>query len=197
MAVTPLTTLSDYIKALGRAYVYVGSTATAGGMAILGATEGEVQVDESFKYNDLKAPEWTGDALHESDVDGAALKVTVPLIMGDPNLYIKINPLGVKGGGRSKPTPVTTTTVLLLPFSEIDASLAFAAGAWTPATPPVHAVWMWRARVMPGKYGFKHADGGKVIREVTFEAMFDDTKPEDHKLYTMGDPDDAGITFEL
>lgn len=193
MAINALTGLANYIKALGQAYVYIGATTPAGSLVSLGATEGEIQVEETFQYNDLKAPEWTGDAVHARKLDGQHIKVTVPIIMGDSALYTKIHPLGVKGGGRSKPTAVVPTTLLLAPFSEVDPSLAYNGTVWTPAA-PVHAVWIWKAIPTPGRYGFKHGDGGKVIREITFEAMFDDTKPEGQKLYSIGDPAAQGVT---
>lgn len=196
MAINALTGLANYIKALGQAYVFVGTTASTGGLTSLGATEGEIQVEETFKYNDLKAPEWTGDAVHARKLDGQHIKVTVPIIMGDAAQYAKIHPLGVKGGGRSKPIAVVPTTLALVPFSECDPSLAYNGTVWTPAA-PVHAVWIWKAIPTPGRYGFKHADGGKVIREISFEAMFDDTRPEGQKLYSIGDPVAQGVTSFL
>lgn len=193
MSLNPLTSLSNYIRALGQAYVYVGSATVSSGLAALGATEGEIQIEETFKFNDLTAPEWTGDTPHDRKIDGQHIKITVPLIFGDPSVYSKIYPDGTKGGGYSKPQAVIPTTLVIMPFSDIPSSLSYNGTVWAPAA-PVHAVWMWKAVPTPGRYGFKHDNGGKVIREIVFEAMFDDTKPEGQKIYTIGDPVTQGVT---
>lgn len=193
MAISAISGLSNYIRSMGKCYVFTGSATVTGGLTALGATEGEVQVEETFKYNDLTAPEWTGDAIHARDLDGQNIKITVPIIMGDPTLYNRISPIGVKGGGRSKPTPVTTTTLLLMPVKELTSTMSLSGSTWTP-TVPIHAVWLWKAVPMPGRWAFKHGDGGKVIREVVFEPLFDDTKPEGQKLYSLGDPVGQGVT---
>lgn len=186
MSVTPLTSLANYIKSIGTAYVYTGDLLTTGGLAVLGATEGELGVDEQFQMNNLTAPEWTGEAIHESNIDGSSIEVTVPLIMGDSALYDKISPYGTAGGGYSKPTPVVETGVFIVSRKEVpDAGLSLAGGTWAP-TAPLHYVIIPRAYIMPGRFAFKHQDGGKVIREVTIRAMFDDTRPEGGKLYTYG-----------
>lgn len=190
---TALSGISNYIKSMGQAYVFTGSATVAGGLVPLGATEGEIHVEETFKYNDLKAPEWTGDAVHARDLDGQNVKIKVPLIMGDTTIYDKLSPVGVRGGGRSKPTAVTTTTLVLVPLKEYNGPIGYNGTVWTPAAPQ-HWVWLWKAVPMPGKYGFAHANGGKIIREIDFEPLFDDTKPEGQKLYSIGDPTTQGVT---
>lgn len=196
MSLNPLTSLSNYIKALGQAYVYVGNPLATSGLAALGATEGEISVEESFDYNDLTAPEWTGKTVHTRMLDGQNVKITIPLIFGDPTIYAKIFPAGVKGGGRSKPTAVTTTSLVLMPFTDIPSTLSYNGTTWAPAA-PVHAVWLWRAVPTPGKYGFAHPNGGKIIRSIVFDALFDDTKPEGQKIYTLGDPVAQGVATLL
>ena len=193
MSISPLTNLSTYIQAIGTAYIYIG-TFTSGGLDPLGPTEGEISVDESFQYNDYTLPEWTGEALHNRDVDGASLAITAPMILGDTTLYDKLNPLGQAGSGYSRPQPVVTTSVLIVPRNQVpDAGLSLTAGVWAPAAPD-HCVFIWKATVEPARYAYRHQEGGKVIREVTFRPMFDDTMPEGYKLYTIGDPIAQGIT---
>jgi hypothetical protein len=191
---SPIGNISAYVSALGKAYVYVASDPTnAASWALLGLTEGEVQADEKFMFNDLKLPEWTGDAVHERMIDGQDIVITIPLIWGDATLYDKIAPSGSKGGGRSRPQSVTTKTVLIIPTKEVSTGLSYDGATWTP-TAPNHAIWLHKASFEPGSYAFKHGDGGKVIRQVGVHPLFDDTKPEGQKLYTIGNPAAQGIT---
>lgn len=191
--ISPISDLSTYIQSIGTAYVYVADDPTvAESWELLGITEGELTVDEQFQYNDFKLPEWTGDAVHERNVDGQSISINVPLIWGDPTLYDKVAPLAVKGGGRSRPAAVETKAVLIIPRVEVGDGLEYDGAAWSPAAPE-HAIWLHRACFAPGQYAFKHADGGKIIRTVTIMPMFDNTKPEGQKLYTIGDPTTQGI----
>lgn len=190
----PVTSLSTYVKALGVAYLYSTATPTvAGSWALLGITEGDIAVNEKFHPNDYKLPEWTGDAVHERNIDGQTVDITAPLVWGDATLYDTLAPLGAKGGGRSAPTAVVTRSVCIIPRFEVGTSLGYDGTSWTPAA-PAHAIWIHRATFLPGAYSFRNADGGKVMRHLTIEAMFDDTKPEGQKLYTIGDFATQGIT---
>ena len=97
---TPITSLSAYINAIGKAYVFSAVDPTsAASWQLLGITEGEIMVTETFKYNDFTLPEWTGDAIHERDIDGQHLVCQVPLIWGNADLYDKVAPSGARGGG--------------------------------------------------------------------------------------------------
>ncbi len=194
MSMNPVSSLSTFIQAVGQAYVYITSTPTvAGSWALLGVTEGDIGLDEKYKFNDYVVPEWTGDTIHKRNVDGQTIQVTVPLIWGDSALYDSVSPTGSKGGGRSAPVPVSTKTVAIVPLTEVSTGLSYNGTSWAPAA-PVHALWIPRATFEPGNYAFKHADGGKVIRTITIHGMFDDTQPENHKVYTIGDFAAQGIT---
>jgi hypothetical protein len=75
----PVTNLAQYVKSIGKAYVYVAADPTStGSWALLGITEGDIVVDEKFQYNDYKLPEWTGDAVHYREIDGQDIHLTVP-----------------------------------------------------------------------------------------------------------------------
>lgn len=190
----PVSSISGYVSALGKAYIYVASDPTnAASWALLGLTEGEVQADEKFMFNDFKLPEWTGDAIHSRDLDGQDITMTIPLIWGDATLYDKVAPSGAKGGGRSKPMAVVTKTVLIIPTKEVGTGLTYDGASWTPSAPN-HAIWLHKATFEPGSYAFKHGDGGKVIRQIGVRPLFDDTKPEGQKLYTIGNVIAQGIT---
>jgi hypothetical protein len=59
------------------------------------------------------------------------------------------------------------------------------------------SVWIWRGYFMTPPIVFRHGDGGKAVETVTFRGMHDATKPENHKVYTIGDPEDAGIVLDV
>jgi hypothetical protein len=194
MALNPVTSLANYVKAIGKAYIYAASDPTStGSWALLGVTEGDIVVDEKFQYNDFKLPEWTGDAIHLREIDGQDITITLPLHWGDSALYAKVAPSGVKGGGRSKPQAIVTYTVGIVPFSEVGSGMTFNGTVWAPAA-PVHAIWLHKATFEPGQYQLRHGEGGKVIRSVIVRPLFDSTKPEGQMLYTVGDFNAQGIT---
>jgi hypothetical protein len=194
MSVTPVTSLSTYAKAIGKAYVYVASDPTSAvSWQLLGITEGDIAVEEKHQFNDYTLKEWTGDAVHQRNVDGSSIHINVPLIWGDETLYDTLSPTGAKGGGRPAPIAVVTKTVLVIPITEVGTGLTFDGTTWTAAAPK-HAIWLHKASFEPGTYAFKHAEGGKVIRTIGIMPLFDDTKPSGQMLYTIGDPAAQGIT---
>jgi hypothetical protein len=194
----PVNGLSAFVTAIGKAFVYVATDpTTASSWSLLGLTEGDVGVDEKFNFNDFKLPEWTGDAIHARTVDGQDITVSVPLIWGDGNLYDTLNPVGLRGGGRARPTAVVTRTCLIIPVSEIGNGLENSTGltsGYVGGAAPVHAVWIHKATFEPGQYAFSNKDAGKTLRSITVHAMYDDTRPDGQKLFTIGDPFAQGIT---
>lgn len=200
-------TLAEALRAIGRAFVYAGDATTADGLTLLGQTEGEIGHEEIETYNDLTLPELTGDAVHDRKVLQGGARVTLPLIIGPAvdgsddgsAIYAKISSLGSgDGGGYAEQQDAVTTTLLVIPESEVpDAGLEFTAGAWNPDEPPVHAVWLWKAVPEVSQMNFRHGEGGKIIREVPFLTLFDDDQPSGHKLWTRGDPDAHGVTIEI
>lgn len=187
MAITPLT-LTAALQQMGVAQVFVGSPLVANGMLNLGMTEGDISFEPLYTMNELTAPEWTGAVAHQATVTPGKVILKIPLIMGDPLLWPKITPNAHAGSGYSSPQQVVPTTVLVIPITELGTSLAYSGTAWTPTGTLKNAVWLWKAFPTPGPVGFKYAGGGKVITEVTFTAMFDFTKPEGQKVYSIGDP---------
>lgn len=187
--IAPLT-LQSALQSIGVAQVFVGDPMKAGGggMLNLGATEGTITFTPTETMNELTAPEYTGGVAHQATVVPGAITIAVPLIMGDASLFAKITANGKQGGGFSSPQPVLPTTVLVVPITELGAGLAYASGAWTPPGTLKNAVWLWRAFPTMGPMPFAYANGGKVITTVTFHAMFDASKPEGQKVYSIGDP---------
>lgn len=199
--ITPFT-LTAALAAMGVAEVFLGDPMTASGMTSLGAVEGTITVNAPQTMNPLTAPELTGEVPHQTTIVFGAVNVTVPAILGDPAIWAKISPTGKKSGGNSIPQKVLETSVLIIPRSEVGGGLEWdvpgtqwqrtagngvlaAVGA---AAAPKNAVWLWRAYATFGAMPYSYGNGGKVITEVVFTAMFDATKPEDHKIFTIGDP---------
>lgn len=202
-------TLTAALQAIGNAQVFVGDPFTANGLVALGAKEGAVRVEVNEQFNDLTAPELTGPAVHERTLMGVNVRVTVPLILGDPAVYAKISPTGAKGGGSSTPQATVKTSVLVIPDQEVAGGLANAtgatagwvrtagngvAGATATDAAPKHAVWLWRASAETPSRSFTYENGGKMIVEVTFQTFFYAANPEGQKVYTVGDPTAQGIT---
>jgi hypothetical protein len=202
-------TLTEALQAIGNGQVFVGNPLIAGQMVALGAKEGAVTVEIEEQFNDLTAPELTGPTVHQRTLMGVNARVTIPVILGDTALYAKISPVGSRSGGWSSPQATVPTSVLVIPNQEVGGGLENATGltgGWTrtagngvaggsgAGVAPVHAVWLWRAVPGTPARGFSYENGGKIITPVTFQAMFDATKPEGHKVYTVGDPTAQGIT---
>jgi hypothetical protein len=197
-------TLSEAIAAIGVAEVFIGDPMTDDGMISLGATEGTIEFTPTQAMNPLTAPELTGNVPHQAVATLDQVMIKCSVILGDPDLYAKISPWGAKGGGHSNPQKVAETSVLLIPRGEVGGGLDWDAGAGTPQwvrtagngvaaatgaqAAPVNAVWLWRAYPMFEALPFQYGNGGKILVPVTFTAMFDATKPEGHKVYTIGDP---------
>jgi hypothetical protein len=193
--------LQSALRAIGKGYVFVGDPFTSGatGLKPLGATEGEIKVAFNQEFNDLKYPEYTGPAVHERKLTGENVVVTFPLILGDPDLWDDVSPTRSNGGGFSSQQSVRTTSLVIFPEPEIRSGLSYTAGAagaagtWSPAAPR-NAVWIWKGHFVRPGVSYKQADGGKVVSETTFQALFDPTRPDGHRLYTIGDPAAHGIT---
>lgn len=198
MPVTPFS-LTQAIAAIGVAEVFTGDPLTAGGMTSLGAVEGTITFNAPENVNKLTAPELTGDVAHSAVVTPGEITVTVPLIISSAAQWAKISPRGKASMGNSIPQGVTTTSVLIAPRAEIGGGLAWSTqwtrtagngvtGATGAGAAPVNSIWIWKALPTFPSVPYSFGNGGKVIVEVTFTAFFDATKPEDHKVYTIGDP---------
>lgn len=197
--------LSAALLAIGVAEVFIGDPLVSDGMVSLGATEGTIEVTATQSTNELMAPELTGNVAHAATATLDQVSIKCSLIMGDPDLYEKISPWGAAGGGHSIPQQVATTSVLLIPRAEVGGGLEWdplvvpaikwvrTAGngvlaATEAAAAPVNAVWLWKAFPTFGAMPFQYGNGGKVMVEVTFKAMFDASKPEGQKVYSIGNP---------
>lgn len=199
MAVSPFS-LAQAIASIGVAQVFVGDPMTTGGLTVLGATEGNITFNAPENMNELMAPELSGEAPHQAVVTPGKVTVTVPLILSNPAQLLKISPRGKASMGNSAPQQVVATSVVIMPLIELGGGLTNAtttytrtagngvAGATGAGAAPQYTIWIWRAVPTFPSLPFQFSNGGKIIVEVTFTAFFDGTKPEDHKIYTIGDP---------
>lgn len=205
-SLTPFT-LTDALKAIGVAQVFVGDPllvpGTAGALAVLGATEGNITFNPAFEYNPLTAPEITGGVNHQSTTTLGNVTISVPIILGDPALYAKVTPTKTVGGGFSFPQKVKETSCLIIPLAELGGGLVYTTAPtpqWTrtagngvaaatgAGAAPQSAIWLWRCYISHGELPYSYGNGGKVITTLTITGMYDATKPEGHKVYTIGDP---------
>lgn len=177
----------------------------------LGFTEGPVSVEMNETFNELTLPEYTGDAPHKRFVQGEAPVATIPLFTADPALRAILSPTGGASGGRRRQQPVKEYTLVVLPeelfldpatdFQE-DLVLAANGTSWTLGGVALsaekdrllnQAVWLWRGAFTKPPIRYQHEEGGKSVDEVTFSTMYQVAAPNGHRLYTIGDPYDAGI----
>jgi hypothetical protein len=196
-------TLATAIRRMGPADIFIGNPLVVSSMLSLGKLQGDRRATLEYSENTLKMEEWTGDIAHDAIVNVSKAEIAGQLVLNGEGATVwpKINPLGSNAGGASQFTRASTTGVLLIPRSELGASLRYdtvntrwerteedgtvVTGA---AAAPVHAIWLWKARVKHGAVPYSFADGGKSMVDVTFEGQFDDTKPEGSKVFHIGDP---------
>jgi hypothetical protein len=200
--------LTTKLPSIGSAEVLIGDPYTASGLESLGLTEGDITAEVTFSENALTADEWTGAVPHEVETMVENAIIRVPVIVTNDDLYERIHPTGTKSGGWSAPQFVQEFSTVLIPRKQLGASLANTTGltagwvrlagngvlgATAADASPTHATWLWRSYAMPGARTLRRSAGGKAIIEVAFRAMFDVTRPEGHRVYTLGDPTTQGI----
>ncbi len=181
-------------------------------MGFLGFTEGEVTVEFNETYNSLTLPEYTGDAPHEQYVQGEAPEINLPLYAADPAIRGILSPTGSGSGGRRRQQPVTAYTVALIPEEffldptdpdlQTDLPLVPTGSGWTLGGTALtddqqelldQGAWFWRVRFGKPQLLYQHEEGGKVLVDVTGSVLYQVAAPNGHRLYTLGDPYDAGI----
>lgn len=198
-----LPTLSAALARLGPAECFIGDAMTTGGMASIGTIEGERRGEIEYAENRLTLPEQTANIAHDvrKNVTRAQIHLSIILNVATAATWLKINPLGLNGGGSSRFRAAITTSVFLVPHSELGASLAYTGGQWVrtagngfagvtgSGAAPVHSIWLWKATVTFGpNVVFNFDNGGKTLIPVVFDAMLDASKPDDAMVYYIGDP---------
>lgn len=204
--------LTEAIRRMGPAEVFVGDPLVANGMVNIGKLEGERRGEIEYSDNRLTMPEYTGDIPHDvmSNISAARIICSIVLNAAGVGVYERINPLGTRGLGHSNFQAKPTFGVVLLPHRELGASLRYDRdnNRWERTeddgsvvngadAAPAFALWLWKAHVMHGSIPYSFENGGKSLVEVTFEGMFDETKPEGAKVGYLGDPYDFDVPIEV
>lgn len=209
--------LTTQVRSIGRGVVFRAPAwdgVTDLQLTHLGDTEGDIQVTPNESFVHLELPELTGNAKHESYVEGEDPVLQIPLYVADPAVRSIITPTGNGGGGYSRRRPVTEHTLAIFPeemffnpATEAYGELAYTtAGGWTVDTVALTAkqirllglaMWFWRGYFARPPIRFRHAEAGKAVEQVTFQAMINLNLPEGEQLYTLGDPADAGIVIDV
>ncbi len=206
--------LDDAVKSIGRAAVFYKSPAwdfaskITTGLTFLGYTEGEITVNFNETFNNLTMPEYTGEAIHEANVQGEGPEVTIPLFTADPALRAICSPTGSASGGGKRQRPVATRSLVLIPehlfLDTSDPTLQETVGMeWDSAANQwelndialtadqeavfAQSIWLWKGYFSKPVLRYRHEEAGKVVDEVTFRAMYQSEAPVGHRLYTMGD----------
>lgn len=191
--------LTAALQSIGNAKLYVGDFLTASGAAALAHKEGPITVALEESYSDLTAPEVTGPAIHDRILMGVSGSITFPAII-DNTVWANITGAGTAGGGWSSPVKPIVKSVAIIPDYEVGGGLSHDGTAWTrlagfgvlgasgAGAAPKNAHWFWRCTLSRGEATFSHENGGKMIVAVTIQPMFDPSKPEGNKLWSVGDP---------
>jgi len=203
--------LTAQIRAIGRGSVFYAPGAfqfAPGGTNLtlthLGDTEGEITIAANEEYSDLTLPELTGPAIHDRYVTGESPQVTIPIFAADADLRAILSPVGSASGGYWRQRKVTEYTLVIFPeqlFIENNQQVSVSydkVGGWKigadAATPEQLnlldlSIWFWRGHFTRALPMYRHEDGGKVVQQVTFQAMFNSSMPDGDRLYTVGRPD--------
>lgn len=213
--------LTATIRHIGRGCVFyhVGAYAGSGTdmtLVYLGDTEGEITVEENAEFSSLTTPELTGPVARQKYLEGIDPVITIPLVGADPALDIIVNPApaasGSGGGGYDRHQAVTEYALVIFPeevfiesnaqtYVQYDQILTWKVGGDVATAPQLalldKSIFFWRGHfeAMPPRY--VHADGGKLITEVTFHAMHNVNMQQGHWIYTKGRPDQAATPIHI
>lgn len=180
----------------------------------LGDTEGDIIYTPNGADAILTLPELSGEAPREVTHLGYAPLLDFPLFLVDPDLYPIINERGISSGGSERVCDPTYFTAVVFPerlFREADCSfdgltystaegwklggVAFTAAQLTMLET---VLWLWKVYAKQSNIEFKggHGDDGKNIAAVQFVSVWADAMPNDHHLWTRGDPNTQGIDLD-
>lgn len=217
--------LGDVLRSLGRGIIffapgnvdYRGWVPGSGPMVLthLGDTEGDITVATNGEVASMTLPEVTGPGRHTAIFTGENPSVTFPLFLADPALRDIITPTGSRHGGNSFRRRAKEYTLAIFPEAlfldpQPDGTferktLAFNGGNWTLGGEALTAeqqtlldasLWLWRGFFEKPQTRFVGAPEGKNIETVTFNVLHQAAMPENHQMYTVGDPEEFAIDIE-
>jgi len=168
----------------------ISVTAGAGTWRSLGAKEGAVTESKAWRVNELKAEEHTGGIPHKAQVVLDAYTITIPIIAGDDDLWAIIEPTGSKDGISDNPVDVVTTSLFMIPRSEIPdpGGISYDGTSWTPAVPSNRCVFIPKVYMTPGDISRPYENMGKSIIDVTVHPMYFAAGPAGKRLFVRGNP---------
>lgn len=185
---------SSYVKRFGVGIPLIGDWLTVGGMAPLGATQGDLSEGGGWVPNPLTADEHTGLAWWEVDFTRGEDDFTMPLIVSDNTLLAKLSPSGSEDGIPDDVVVPTTTGFFYVPRAQFPKTgLSYNGTTWTP-TAPVDALFYPRAVIWHEAIPRPYGGGGKAITTVHVRPMIYSTGPVDKRLFVRGDPAAKGYT---
>jgi hypothetical protein len=199
--------LAAALEAIGNAHVYKGSFITANSVVPVGQKLGRIDTRYAANWNQLRAEEFTGPMVHDEQMQGEDLSLTIPItVPADGTFWAANSPSGTRGIGHSTPQTPVDTSVVIIPDKEVGGGLKYAAGTWTrlagngisggtgAGVAPKNALWIWRARLSYGEASFDQANGGLMVVPVTVQAKYANLPglADGYKLATWGDPSTIG-----
>lgn len=218
MTTLSLDNLTTAVRAIGRASIFrfPGPFAFAAGgtditLTYLGDTEGVVDVEHNSTYSDLTLPELTGDAIHERYHAGYNPRVTIPAYVADEAVYPIFSPVNAHGGTWRRRS-VTEYGLAIIPeqtFIESNAQVSITydkVNAWQVGGNAATSaqlnlldvsIWFWRGHFEKITPKYQHADGGKAVKEVVYQAMFNTSMPDGAGLFTFGRPDQYSTPIHI
>ena len=162
--------------------------AGAGTWRTLGAKEGPIQENLTWRTNELKAEEHTGGIPHQAQVVPDAYNFTIPIIFGEDDLWSIISPTGSGDGFSDNPVDVVTTSMFLIPRSAIPdpGGLSYDGTSWSPSAPDKRCVFIPRMYLTPGAIGRPYENMGKSIVDVTVHPMWHSGGPSGKRVFVRG-----------
>lgn len=210
-----LLNLADVLRTYGRGVVFRGprwdpDSGAPIVLSHLGDTEGDIAFAPNAEVAGFTLPELTGPAMHEATYTGENPTLEIPIYLADPALLATVSPKGSGSAGRSSRTTPVEHVLAIFPealFGENREALVHNAGDWTLGGVPLTAaqlalldtaLWLWRGffNRPPRRWLGGAGDASKNIESISFQVMHHGGMPEGHKLYTLGDPNEAGIDLE-
>lgn len=212
--------LSALLRSFGRGIIMYADKwdgVTPLNLTHLADTEGDIVVNTNGETAALTLPELTGPAAHEMDFTGENPVIEVPIFLADPALHAIISPMGSSSGGRSRRGRMKEYTFAIFPEElfvgedennlPVRRALEFGGGVWNIDGQPLtaaeeellgNAFWLWRGVFSRPSRRFRGGAGDekKNIETVTISGLYHPDMPDGHRLYTTGDPADAGINLE-
>lgn len=199
MTVLPNPT-SGFVKRIGVGIVLIGDWLTVGGMAPIGASQGDLSESGGWVPNPLTAGEHTGQAWWEVDFTRGEDDFTVPLIVSGNTMLAKLSPSGSEDGIDDDVVVPAPTGMFYVPRAEFPKTgIGYNGTEWTwpvveGTATPKNTLFYPRAVIWHDAIPRPYGGGGKAITTVHIRPMIYAAGPAGKKLFARGDPIEKGFT---